>query len=638
MALTPNLSKIRVTGSFVDSQGAANSGSVTFQLSTYLIDPVFNQIVTNQPITCTLDNGTFSVDLVATNDPDLYPSVGSLDSVVWNVTERITGLAERKYPIKLDYLWKFYDLADLRDLAGNVGVGTGSQDNTGGSGGSSGGSGGGGTVSQHATTHAVGGSDPLTPDMIGAAPVSEVTDRINAVADLRSDLDDALLRIADLESGAPTTFTPPGQPTNVSAVAGDGRITIAFTPPVSNGGSEITGYRVGLSDGTTVDGLSSPISATGLTNGKSFYVSVVAFNAVGASVPSEVSGPIIPVSGQSATVPDAPTGVAAAMGSGQAVVSFVAPNYNGGSPIVGYKATASSGQSATGPSSPLTITGLTNGSAVNFTVVAINAVGESASSLPSQYVTPASVPNAPTSVVAVSKDGSAQVSWVAPTNNGGSSVLDYTATASSGQTATVAVSPTTVTGLANGNAVTFTVRARNAQGSSVSSAVSNVVTPAPPAASVNAPTSPTNAAVTVGAVSGQATLSWAVPVNVGSSAVTGYTVTRNGVDSTGASFPAVTVAASNLSYVFSKLVVGSTYTLTVSAVNAAGSSTPSTVSATIPDMSGNASGGSNLFTAQQESVEGTDLTGFTANGTGVTISRDVSWASAGTWPNIPGRR
>ncbi len=85
--------------------------------------------------------------------------------------------------------------------------------------------------------------------------------------------------------------------------------------------------------------------------------------------------------------------------------------------------------------------------------------------------TSATAPAAPTGVAATAGDGSATVSWTAPTD-GGSPITSYTVTPFIGSTAqttkTVTGSPpgtsTTVTGLTNGTAYTFTVTATNAIG------------------------------------------------------------------------------------------------------------------------------------------------------------------------------
>jgi len=180
----------------------------------------------------------------------------------------------------------------------------------------------------------------------------------------------------------------------------------------------------------------------------------------------------------SPTAPSAPTGVSAMAGASSAVVSFAAPSANG-SPITGYTVTSNPGNlSATGTSSPITVSGLTNGTAYTFTVTATNAVGTSAASTPSSAVTPSTTPSAPTSVVATAGDASASVAFGAPASNGGAAITSYTVAASPGTaTATGTASPITVSGLANGTSYTFTVTATNAAGSGPASVPSNSVTP-----------------------------------------------------------------------------------------------------------------------------------------------------------------
>ncbi len=89
-----------------------------------------------------------------------------------------------------------------------------------------------------------------------------------------------------------------------------------------------------------------------------------------------------------AGVPGAPTGVSAATtGSGIATVTFTPPVTNGGSPITGYVATSSPGGiTATAGASPITVTGLTDGTSYTFTVKAVNAIGNSAESTPSNVI------------------------------------------------------------------------------------------------------------------------------------------------------------------------------------------------------------------------------------------------------------
>lgn len=114
-----------------------------------------------------------------------------------------------------------------------------------------------------------------------------------------------------------------------------------------------------------------------------------------ASTTVTVKAPAKPI-----TAPGIPTSVTATAENGQAIISFTAPESDGGSEITGYLVTATpGGLTVTGNGSPLTISGLTNGTSYTFTVQAINKVGISELSAESNTVipsAPSSVPSQPT--------------------------------------------------------------------------------------------------------------------------------------------------------------------------------------------------------------------------------------------------
>jgi len=91
----------------------------------------------------------------------------------------------------------------------------------------------------------------------------------------------------------------------------------------------------------------------------------------------------------SATVPGAPTTVIATWGNASASVAFEVPSNNGGRAITGYTVTSNPATSAvTGTTSPINVTGLTNGTAYTFTVIATNELGNSVASSVSTAVIP----------------------------------------------------------------------------------------------------------------------------------------------------------------------------------------------------------------------------------------------------------
>jgi hypothetical protein len=90
------------------------------------------------------------------------------------------------------------------------------------------------------------------------------------------------------------------------------------------------------------------------------------------------------------------------MSSQQAIVTFDAPLDNGGAAIAGYTVTSTPDSiTATGASSPIIVTGLTNDVDYTFTVHATNINGDGPESTPSNAVMPGLPPDAPTNIVFV---------------------------------------------------------------------------------------------------------------------------------------------------------------------------------------------------------------------------------------------
>jgi hypothetical protein len=93
------------------------------------------------------------------------------------------------------------------------------------------------------------------------------------------------------------------------------------------------------------------------------------------------------------TSPGAPTiGTATVAGGTSVSVTFTAPANTGSAAITSYTVTSSpGGLTGTGASSPITVSGLTSGTAYTFTVVATNGAGSSPPSAASNSVTPLAV-------------------------------------------------------------------------------------------------------------------------------------------------------------------------------------------------------------------------------------------------------
>jgi hypothetical protein len=269
------------------------------------------------------------------------------------------------------------------------------------------------------------------------------------------------------------------------------------------------------------------------------------------------------------TVPNAPTNVVAvAKKDGTMTVSWSKP-LNNGSPITSYIVTSSpdknhtNGIQVTSDNTNCTFPQLILGKPYTFTVVAANSLGSGVSSSPSNQVIPATVPNAPTNVVAVAKkDGSVTVSWSKPLNNG-SPITSYTVVSFPDATHPMIilkrVSDTNCTfpQLSLGKPYRFTVYAINKQGIGMSSSPSNQVIPA---TFPNAPTNVMAAAKNDGSVR----VSWSKPLDNGSS-ITSYTVTS--YQGTKKSSQIIT---NKTNCTFLQLSLGKPYIFTVVAENSIG--------------------------------------------------------------------
>ena len=258
-----------------------------------------------------------------------------------------------------------------------------------------------------------------------------------------------------------TVITEPEAPTLNSFLELDKRAVLVFTAN-GDGGSPITGYTAKCGDFSNT-GVAPSISVNGLTNGTQYSCSVIATNAIGSSATSNVVL-VTPM-----TIPEAPVLNSAVAGAGSAELFFTASG-DGGSSITGFEAYCGE-FSNTGESSPITVSGLTNGNEYSCVVLAINKNGQSAFSN-IEKVTPESVPEAPLLDAITGGDGIAILSFTA-TSDGGSAITGYTAICDV-FSATGERSPIVVNGLTNGAEYSCSVIATNANGPSVASNVLSV--------------------------------------------------------------------------------------------------------------------------------------------------------------------
>ncbi|MFP5314274.1 MAG: peroxidase family protein [Actinomycetes bacterium] len=285
----------------------------------------------------------------------------------------------------------------------------------------------------------------------------------------------------------------PGVPEVAAATAGDRSATVEWGAPVS----PVTTYEVrtvdtsGATVGTLrqVSGNETSTVVTGLVNGQAYRFQVRAANELGTSAFSPLSAAVTPD-----VVPAAPTGVTGVAGNGAVDLSWSAPAPNGGTAVTGYKVQVLVGETliqtiaGTGSTTTAQITGLENGTAYSFRVMAVNAHGDGALSAASAPVTPRTVPGVPVLGGISAADGSVTVRWTPPASDGGSAITGYAVrvVGPDGQpvgalrTAGAGATSLAVTGLTNGTAYRFQVRAANALGSGEFSPLSDPVTPTRP--------------------------------------------------------------------------------------------------------------------------------------------------------------
>src|SRR6478672_6922309 len=196
----------------------------------------------------------------------------------------------------------------------------------------------------------------------------------------------------------------------------------------------------------------------------------------------------------------------------------------------------------------------------------------------------ATAPTAPQSLAAVAGDGSVNLSWAAPTSDGGSPVTGYSiyrGTSAGGESATpIATNVKTTTyadtGRVNGTRYFYTVAAVNAVGTSPQS---NEASATPQSTQPTAPTAPTGLAAVGGNAS--VTLSWTAPASDGGSAITGYAIYRGSTPGGESATPIATNVTAT-SFTDTGEVNGSAYYYKVAAVNAVGTSPQSNEASATP--------------------------------------------------------
>ena len=294
-----------------------------------------------------------------------------------------------------------------------------------------------------------------------------------------------------------------GAPLNFSAAPGNGQVTLSWTAPASDGGAVISGYQYRQAAGTGAYGAWTTIPGsgpstrshivTGLTNGTGYFFQVRAVNRDGpgpASAEESVTpSPTVDTTLRAlslSTVTLAPVAVTltpaftpatrtytAAVGSSVAQVTVAAtPNKAGATATI---TPADANTTAAGHQVALT---------VGPNPIRVRVADGTNAGVYSITVTRAgSVPAAPTGLAATAGvEGAVTLSWTAPTGGGAVSGYEYQQKAGTGAygawTPIPGSGPSTtsyiVTGLTNGTAYAFRVRAVNSTGAGAASTEATV--------------------------------------------------------------------------------------------------------------------------------------------------------------------
>ena len=404
-----------------------------------------------------------------------------------------------------------------------------------------------------------------------------------------------------------TNAARPGQPQNLRArAAGPTSITLNWEAPASDGGERITGYTIrrrGPNDGTwiTIPRNTGPqettFTDTGLQPATAYRYQVAAINRIGPGQWSFEAS-----TSTYAQAPGAPFNLTArAVGTARIDLSWSAPRNTGGAQILGYRIEASDDGGRTwniivrrntnSRGTTFSDVNLQPATTRHYRVAAINTAGTGPFSNTARATTEATVPGAPRSLDA-NADGTSRIelSWRAPTSDGGSRITGYRIEVSEDGGARwdnlVANSHNTRTtyvhrGLEPATRRHYRVSAINREGVSRASRVASAITDA---TVPDAPTGLTATAVTAT----QIDLFWLAPAYDGGATVTGY---RIEVSENGTAWTDLRTNTQSRTTAFQHtgLMPGSTRHYRVSAINRVGVGAASdTASAATDDPVGRA--------------------------------------------------
>jgi fibronectin type 3 domain-containing protein len=243
--------------------------------------------------------------------------------------------------------------------------------------------------------------------------------------------------VNDMDEGPMSTMvkitmpeSKPAAPLNLLAKSGNGSVDLTWDPPVSNGGSTITNYKLYRGTASTSHTLYKTLGKifnftdNDVTNGLTYYYKVSAVNKLGEGPASAI------VKAVPQALPSAPQNLKASPGDSFVLLTWNAPLDNGGYSIKHYKIYkgTSSGnlkfEKQIGNVRKFNDTSVTNSNTYFYKVSAVTSVGEGALST-EVSTTPTGKPGKPQYLGALSGDSYIRLEWKAPEKDGGGSITNY---------------------------------------------------------------------------------------------------------------------------------------------------------------------------------------------------------------------
>ena len=359
-------------------------------------------------------------------------------------------------------------------------------------------------VSRAVTEVSVGDTKVLLTlaSAVRAGDLVRVSYTVPAMNPLRDEANNPAAAFSDHPVTNEVPATVPDAPTGLGATRGDGSVTLRWTASAHDGGSEVTGHQyrqkttggfgswqdIELSAPGEANATSYPV--TSLMNDTAYTFEVQARNAEGDSGPSNQAS-ATPVAGDT-TAPVLMSATTTALELGLTYDEDLDADSEPG-PTAFTVTVDGASRTVTGVSVDETNVLLTLAPAVragetvtvSYTVPAMNPLRDEAGNPAAGFAdhpvtneTPATVPDAPSSLAAAPGDGSVTLRWTASAHDGGSEVTSHQyrhkTTGGFGSWQDIELSTPDeanatsypVTSLMNDTAYTFEVQARNAEGAS----------------------------------------------------------------------------------------------------------------------------------------------------------------------------